>query len=46
MANYPASFHGCWIDARGWCGMKFEIYGGEVAKDGRSGMDTFNLMSR
>ncbi len=44
MANYPASFLGGQIDAMGWCGMKFEIYGGEVAKDGRSGTDIFNLI--
>ncbi len=44
MPNYPASCLGCWIDAMGWCSMRFEIYGGGFAKDGRSGMDIFNLI--
>ena len=32
MANYPASFLGCQIDAMGWCGMRFEIHGGGLQK--------------
>ncbi len=32
MANYPASCIDYYIDAMGWCGMRFKIYEGGLKK--------------